>query len=245
VGERLARKALLPGRAGLGAEGIRLWRWRSVLADRMGTGPSIQGTAAVCGAERGVLAGFELLARGGGVIERTAAVVGWMDAGGRWSEDETIVTQRLLEAARAEESGAIPAAALGRALGSLAGPIRARLALAAGRRWTAAEPESCARRLAVRLQAAVREAARRRDIAGLGRLERALAFVAGGHTAGESELVARLADAPAPALAAWTGRLPAPTARREPVEARLTGLVLFETRQGGTANACVARATHR
>ncbi|HEX2637567.1 MAG TPA: DEAD/DEAH box helicase [Gemmatimonadales bacterium] len=245
VGERLARKALLPGRAGLGAEGIRLWRWRSVLADRMGTGPSIQGTAAVCGAERGVLAGFELLARGGGVIERTAAVVGWMDAGGRWSEDETIVTQRLLEAARAEESGAIPAAALGRALGSLAGPIRARLALAAGRRWTAAEPESCARRLAVRLQAAVREAARRRDIAGLGRLERALAFVAGGHTAGESELVARLADAPAPALAAWTGRLPAPTARREPVEARLTGLVLFETRQGGTANACAARATHR
>jgi superfamily II DNA or RNA helicase len=245
LGERLARKAMLPGRAGLGADGIRLWRWRSVLADRIGAGPSIPGTAMVRGAERGVLAGFELLSRGGGVIERVAAVVGWMDARGRWSEGEAIVTRRLLEAAEAGESGAIPAPALGRALDALAGPIRERLAEAAGRRWAAAEPDSSARRLAVRLQAAVREAARRRDVAGLARLERALAFVAGGHTAGESELVARMAEAPAPELALWTGRLPAPTARRDPVEARLTGLVLFDTGSEGAANACVARATHR
>ncbi|HUR94759.1 MAG TPA: DEAD/DEAH box helicase, partial [Gemmatimonadales bacterium] len=38
LGEHLARKAALPGRTGLGAEGLRLWRWRAALADRLGRG---------------------------------------------------------------------------------------------------------------------------------------------------------------------------------------------------------------
>lgn len=237
LGERLARKAALPGRAGLGPDGVRLWRWRSALADRMVAGPSAQGTALVCSGSRGVLAGFELLGRRDGAIERIAAVVGWLDCAGRWFEDEATVTRRLVEAARSGAGCAAPAAVLGRALDRLTAPIRARLAVAGARRWTAAEPEPSARRLAARLQASVRAAARRRDVPALTRLERALAFVAGGHTAGEAELVRRLAEVDAAELARWTGRLPAPTPRWESVEARVTGVVVFEADGAGVAAA--------
>jgi len=154
--------------------------------------------------------------------------VGWLDPAGRWSEEAEMVTQRLLEAAGCEEICPIPAAALGRALDGLTAPIRARLAVAGARRWDAAEPDPSARRLAARLHASVREAARRRDVPALTRLERAFAFVAGGHTAGEAMLVRRLAEAEPGGLAGWVGRLPAPTPRWESLEARLTGLVLFE-----------------
>jgi len=226
--ERLARKAALPGRAGLGAGGTRLWRWRSALADQLGEGPSVRGTAVVCAASRGVLAGFELLARRGDTVERVAAVVGWLDPAGRWSEDEEVVSRRLLEAAKSEDVVASTAAAVRRALDALTAPMRARLATAGARRWTAAEPEPSARRLAARLHSAVREAARRRDVPALTRLERALSFVAGGHTAGEADLVRRLAEAGPGELAASVGRLPAPTPRWESVEARVSGLVIFE-----------------
>ena len=239
--ERLARKAALPGRAGLGADGVRLWRWRSALVDRMPAGSPARGTAVVSSGSRGVLAGFELLARRGDAVERVATAVGWLDSAGRWWEDAETVTRRLLEAAASEEGGAAPAVVLGRALDAITGPIRARLALAGARRWTAAEPDPSARRLAARLQASVREAVRRRDVPALTRLERALAFVAGGHTAGEAELVRRLAEADAGQLARWTGRLPAPTPRWEAVEARLTGLVLFEP--AGRAPAAPLRPT--
>jgi hypothetical protein len=106
--------------------------------------------------------------------------------------------------------------------------VRARLALAAARRWTAAEPDAAARRLTLRLGELVRTAARRRDGRELARLERALAFVAGGHTAGEAMLVRRLADADAPALAACLAGIPATSARWDAIDVRLTGLVVFD-----------------
>jgi hypothetical protein len=74
----------------------------------------------------------------------------------------------------------------------------------------------------------VRAAARRRDGGELVRLERALAFVAGGHTAGEAMLVRRLADAGAPALAASLPGIPGTSAHWDAIDVRLTGLVVFE-----------------
>jgi hypothetical protein len=225
--DRLTRKATLPGRAGLGADGIRLWRWRSALADRMGEGGGAGGTAVVGGEVPGVLAGFELLARRPGASELLAVVVGWLDAGGRWCEDEPVVSRRLIEAARSERREPASAAEVQRALDRLVGPIRGRLALVGARRWAAAEPEPSARRLAARLGDAVRQAVRRRDTSSLARLERALAFTAGGHTAGEAHLVRRLAEADAGEVARWLARVPGPTPRWDAVEVRLTGLVLF------------------
>jgi superfamily II DNA or RNA helicase len=241
LGLHLARKAALPGRTGLGADGVRLWRWRSALADRLGEGPAAAGTAVVrlrADGPRadiratvdgpGLLAGFELLALRCGRSEPLAAVVGWLDSAGRWTEDESVVAARLLAAARCERRAAASPARVRTALDRLLKPIRARLALAGSRRWTVAEPDPAARRLAARLGQWIAEAARQRDASSLVRLERALAFAAGGHTAGEAHLVRRLAEAEPRELAVGLARAPAPTARWDAVDIRLTGLVLFE-----------------
>ena len=50
LGERLRRKAELPARAGLGADGMRLWRWRSALADELRDRPAVSGSAQRAGA---------------------------------------------------------------------------------------------------------------------------------------------------------------------------------------------------
>jgi hypothetical protein len=229
LGERLEHKAALPAQAGLGPDGTRLWRWRSSLADRLGYAPGTAGTAVVRGTgRRGVLAGFTLWMRRGDSTESLAAVVGWLDPEDGWTENGQIVGDRLLEAARAETLDGVSADAIQGGLDRLAGPIRARLALGAGRRWASAEPTCSARRVAERLGRAVAEAARRRDRRELERLERAVRFVAGGHTAGESLLMDRMADAPERDLLAWVGRMPAPAPRGDPIEARLTGIIVFE-----------------
>ena len=236
LGERLRRKATLPGLAGLGPSGTRLWRWRSELADRLGEGPAVAGSALVAtGASLagggGVLAGFELLAIRGGERERIGSVVGWLDGDGCWREDESIVAERLHAAAAASARLQPSPALLRQALDRLAVPLRARLGVAAARRWTAAEPEVAVRRLAQRLGELVRDAARRRDAVELGRLERALAFTAGGHTAGEALLVGRLADADGATLAAGIRRVPAASARWDALDVSLSGLLLFEDQE--------------
>ena len=232
-GSRLTRKAALPGRAGLGVDGLRHWRWRAALADRVGDGPSVPGTAAVKLTQReslgaGLLAGFDLRATRCGREERIAAVVGWLDPAGRWMEDESSVSRALLAALRDDSRASVDAVRVAAALDRLVSPIRARLSGAGARRWSTAEPDPAARRLAVRIGRSVREAARRRDGVLLNRLERALAFVAGGHTAGEALLVRRMAEAEPGELANALVRFPSPTARWEAIEVRVTGLVLFE-----------------
>jgi helicase-like protein len=227
LGDRLRRKAALPALAGLGAGGERLWRWRSALVDQLGDGQAVSGSA-LGGRSQGVLAGFELLALRKGERERIASVVGWLGPDGSWSEDESVVAERLRAAAACDNRAPPTAAVIRQALDRLVGPVRARLALAAARRWTAAEPDAAARRLALRLGELVRTAARRRDGRELARLERALVFVAGGHTAGEAMLVRRLADADAPALAACLAVIPATSARWDAIDVRLTGLVVFD-----------------
>jgi hypothetical protein len=242
LGERLRRKAALPALAGLGAGGVRLWRWRSALVDQLGDGPAAAGSASACrsawvpgaatGASgcdaAGVLAGFELEALRPGGRERIGSVVGWLGPDGTWTEEESVVAARLRAAAACDNRSPPAPAVIRQALDRLAGPVRARLALAAARRWTAAEPDTAARRLARRLGELVRAAARRRDEGELARLERALAFVAGGHTAGEAMLVRRLADADSPALAASLARVPATSTRWDAIDVRLTGLVIFD-----------------
>ena len=240
LGDRLRRKAALPALAGLGADGVRLWRWRSALVDQLGDGQAVSGSALGCRsprvpraaadtcqeASRGVLAGFELLALRHGERQCIGSVVGWLGPDGSWSEDESVVAERLRAAAACDNRAPPTAAVIRQALDRLVGPVRARLALAAARRWTAAEPDAAARRLALRLGELVRMAAQRRDARDLARLERALAFVAGGHTAGEAMLVRRLADAPA--LAACLAGIPATSARWDAIDVRLTGLVVFD-----------------
>jgi hypothetical protein len=242
LGDRLRRKAALPALAGLGADGVRLWRWRSALVDQLGEGPAVSGSAlacgsvwvpgtaagAPCGGGAGVLAGFELLTLRRGERERIGSVVGWLTPDGTWSEDESVVAERLRAAAACDKRAPPTPAVIRQALDRLVAPVRARLGLAAARRWTAAEPDTAARRLALRLGELVRVAARHRDGGKLARLERALAFVAGGHTAGEAMLVGRLANADSRALAASLAGIPTTSVRWDAIDVRLTGLVVFD-----------------
>jgi hypothetical protein len=79
----------------------------------------------------------------------------------------------------------------------------------------------------LRVQREIRAAARRRDAAALEELERALAFLSGGHTAGEAMLVERLAGIGETELRQALRRLPAPSAQWPSIEARVGGLLLF------------------
>jgi hypothetical protein len=134
----------------------------------------------------------------------------------------------LTVAARSKEVSAPDERRLRDAIRALARPVRVHLETAGGRRWTALQPEPAARLVATRLHQAIRDAAKRRDLAALQRLETALAFVAGGHTAGEAELVRRMEGLSGREIAGRIGRLPAPSSRPDTIEVRLSGLVIFE-----------------
>jgi superfamily II DNA or RNA helicase len=222
----LSRKTGLPAVAGLGPTGPD-WRWREAAAEHLEPGTSVPGVGFVRGYTRGVLAGFTLHAEVGGRTECLTAVAGWMSADGVWSEEAELVSQMLQAAGRSVQVLDPNAADIRGALSRLAGPIRTHLSVAAGRRWSSGDPDPAARRLTSRLRQVVRSAVRRRDAAGLERLERALSFVSGGHTAGEAALVRRLATSSHRELLTAVGRLPAPSPRPEAVEVRLSGVVLF------------------
>jgi len=228
LGARLARKARLPGRAGLGVEGVRLWRWRTTLADQLG-GPGTAGTALVSGSCcEGAVAGYELWARRGTTSRPLAVTVGWLDEHGGWTEDCETVVPRMLEAGEHGRLSAPPTGTVRHVLDHLAVVIRRRLALAAASRWRLAEPALAARQLVERLGEEIALAVRRRDRRRLERLERALAFASGGHAAGEAMLVHRMAQADGQRLSSWVERAPIPTPRWDVLDVRLTGLIVFE-----------------
>ena len=226
ITQRLAAKARLPAAAGLGTGGRGLWRWRSELADAYAKGEAALGVALVPRSPPGVLAGFELFDAGSGLEGRLASALLWIEPGGEWTEEERIVAARLADAATSPSAPPDPAQ-LRDALSLIAGPIRSRIALARGSRWVAPDADPVAHRVSLRLHQGIREAARRRDLQTLAGLERALAFVGRGHTAGESAELARLARMPDGEFGRTVLRLPAPGRRRGTIEARLGGVLLF------------------
>jgi superfamily II DNA or RNA helicase len=228
VGEALTRKATLPIRAGLGPEGRRLWRWQSEIADELHPGPMRFGVALVPEGPSGVLAGFGLYGTVEGHTARLAASVVWIDGSGGSTEAREVVGPRLAAAARSESTRAITAEQLELAMSWLAAPLRQRLGLLGGHRWAAGASSPAVRELAERLHGEVQAAARSRNAVLLAQLERALGFITGGHTAGEALLIQRLIGLSASDLCRRIPGLPAGTARWGAVEARLTGLVVFE-----------------
>jgi superfamily II DNA or RNA helicase len=223
----LALKARLPALAGLGAAGRGLWRWRSELADAYAVGDAAPGAAAVGAGPPGVLALFELHGLRCGGTDRLSATLVWVTPDGEWTEEESVVAARLGAAVTAPLPGAPGPARLKAALELLGPPIRSRLATARGSRWSPPAADPTAHRLSLRLHHAVREAARRRDLEALAGLERALAFVGRGHTAGESLELERLAALPDERLKREAMRLPSPAERWSAIEPRLVCLVLF------------------
>jgi superfamily II DNA or RNA helicase len=226
ITQALAVKARLPAMAGLGAAGRGLWRWRSELADAYAEGEAALGTAVVPRGPAGVLADFELYGVGSNAQSRLASGLLWIEPEGEWTEEERIVAARLADAATSGSAAPDPAR-LRDALSLLAGPIRSRLALARGTRWAAPAADPIAHRVSLRLHQGIREAACRRDLEALAGLERALAFVGRGHTAGESLELERLDGMPDGEFSRKVLRLPAPRGRWDAIEARLGGVLLF------------------
>jgi superfamily II DNA or RNA helicase len=220
----LTRKQRLPAAAGLGDSGRHLWQWRAELASRF-PGRAIHGVAAVPSALAGVLAGFALYAAGDS--RALSVTVLWMDNNGSWTEAPEIVEARLESAATQQGIVQADPAELANYLTLLAGPVRERLALTRGRRWIVPDPTASSRRVLVRLQSYVREAARRHDTRRMTELERAMALAAGGLTAGEAALMDRLAKATDPDFNTLVRTLPARGSLPEQLEVKLTGLVLF------------------
>jgi hypothetical protein len=148
----------------------------------------------------------------------------WLDAHG-CSDEPATITARLHEALRAP---AAPLAAERRAdaLALLAPVLRERLRDAQRAAWRPAQGREGVARLLGRLWELARGAARDRRQAELDRLQRAIRFVGGGHTAGEATLVSELARADARSLARALPHLPAPGDDGVPA-ARLVGVLVF------------------
>jgi superfamily II DNA or RNA helicase len=222
----LARKATLPGSAGLGAGGRHIWQWRTELAERHGGSDAVAGLAQVSSQHRGVLAGFAFHPSSH-PEECLASTIGWLEIGGAWVEEPAIIADRLTDAAGQRQSRPVDAEQLSGYLTLLAPLIRARLSLTSGRRWLCPDQTPATRQVAARLRQLIGQAARLREHGRLLQLEQMLGFVAGGHTAGEEMLIERLVEAPASELARQLSRVTAAQAGWHGTEVRLTGLIVF------------------
>ena len=230
----LARKARLPGQAGLGPEGRHLWRWRLALATRFGGGEIRPGVALLNStAPPGLLAGFALYRTGEPMC--LSATVIWVKPDGTWTEAPEMVEERLGAAAADPEIRPLSSEVLRDWLALVAIPIRERLGSTRGRRWIKPDPSTAARQLAGRLQSMVRQAARQHNATRLSQLERALGFLSSGHTAGEAALVEHLVKATDRELLVMAVKLPDGTPVWDGIEVRLTGLIVFGPAQAGTA----------
>ncbi len=226
----LARKRELPKVAGLGESGGELWRWRGDLAERFRNLPADEGVAFVPSGSPGFLAGFSL--HGWPASAPLATFVAWWDAQAGWTEAPEVLAARLEAAARVISVERGPPAATETALARLAEPIRLRMRELRCSRWLGPHAAPAAHRLVTRLQQSARSAARRRDAGALERLQRAIRFAAGGHTAGEDALVALLAGLSDRSLEAALSSLPLPAPEWEAIHARLTGVVVFGSMEG-------------
>jgi hypothetical protein len=219
----LTRKAKLPGSAGLGPTGRHVWRWRTDVAREFGASSAAAGVARVSSSHRGVLAGISLHLGNPPIC--LSAIAGWLLPDGTWTEDAQLITERLRLAAASQGDEALPDESR-MYLELLAPVLRRRLALARGARWTSPQPTIQARAVARRLSDLIREAARLRDDHRLSQLEQALAFVGGGHTAGEEMVLAATSEVADEGLTpVLAGSVPQPD--WDGVELRLTGFIVF------------------
>jgi hypothetical protein len=223
--ELLARKARLPGVVGLG-ESSAGWRWRSELGMTLDRIAPARGAAAVLADPAGVLAGLTLHAWPDDHPHPIAAHVLWWDEQSGWTEEPDTLVERL-ETARASTAAPIPAGSVRQALERIGGAARERLRALRRAAWECPLPGQAASALLARLDTLARSAARRRDPVALARVQRAMAFAAGGHTAGERLEVERLSRLREPELSAALARLPAATALPSAIQARVTGVILF------------------
>jgi hypothetical protein len=132
-----------------------------------------------------------------------------------------------LEDARAAAAVDVPSGLARLAVERIGGAVRERVQAVRRAWWEPPAPEPAARALLARLDSFARSAARRRDPTALALAQRAIAFAARGHTAGETRQVERLARLNEAELSAAITGLPPPVPAPSAVQARITGVILF------------------
>ena len=219
----VARKSRLPERIGLGASPDAPWRLSARQAARWERIAPLEGVAAVEGAIAGVVAGFRIVLENGGehhvVLARRETV---------WSADIGTIFRLLEEVGEgAAERGPSPAA-IRRLLRSLAVQVRAALRTVQGSRLATDSPSDPRRQVIRRLLALARDAARQRNQERLALVERGLALLRRGHTAGESRMVAAWRELTSDTLLARLQDLPAAEQRAEVTKVELIGILVVE-----------------
>jgi superfamily II DNA or RNA helicase len=223
----LAHKRGLPRRAGIDGQRTRLWTGREVIAKRFGR-LSDAGHPLVCAVEGdtgGILAAFNLM-NSAGQSFMTAA--GFLDSEGSWSEDPEMVSKKM-EAALIAPYLETSAIGMGAALGQVADVIQQKLRSASMAQWIG--PRSSRQTgWITRLNRMATRAVQSRNRARLTTVERAMAYVRQGHTAGEEMLLEQafmLTDA---ALIRQLRGFPKPKGRATALLPELIGLVMFAPR---------------
>ena len=228
--EIISRSARAPADVGVGAAAGApdVWQWRDMLAIRLGEGAAHEGVGAVCSPHEGALAGITFDDEASS--RRINAALLWLRQDGRVRRDPPWLVARAEEAASAperERTGRDADDAVDHALDALARPVARILRQVQQARWSCPPCSAGVSAVIRRLAHDSRQAARRRDGHALAALERALAIVSGGLTAGEARLVERLAVSPGPNLTTALARVPPRAAQPGAVSVRLTGLILF------------------
>jgi Helicase conserved C-terminal domain len=227
----LTQKGRVPADLGLGAGGAYVWRWRGELAKRFSTVHGSSGVASIVHPSEGMLAGFELRSSGDGPAWLSRTVV-WLEADGSWTESAAVLNLWL---DRAAGQFAVRDIRLRKWLTVLSSHIKERAGLVAGRRWSAADPTPAVKAVTARLHELITVAARLHQPARLEELEHALSFALRGHTSGEAAIMAGLAQLNDADFVRGIAKLPAAGLQWAPVDARLTGLIIFGPDSDGDA----------
>ena len=215
----LERKARLPRLAGVGDAPEARWAWRDAMAERLDAGDAHAGVAWIEGREVAILAAVELRHAG---PESTLFLEAWQSATG-WSAGPTMLS-RLLELAEGSRPAPADTEALDHALTMMTARLRTHFQRALSE---APALDQVKEGLISRVRALAVESVRQRNDAGLARADRALRFIRGGHTAGESLWLRSLLRTDDAAFRSALARMPQVTPPILPGTPRLVALVMF------------------
>ena len=198
------------------------------MARQFGTGtPSNPGQYCRVGSdEPGILAGFSLYAYDGQKRRgRLATHVGHIGSGGMWNDDPSVVEHWLEKAVTAERIADEPME--DDCLSTVAAIIRGQLDSVQQARWCH-HHTPLQTRLIRRLNLLAAKSVRARNSRQLRELERALAFVGGGHTAGERMWLEQLAAQSDHSLLIALSRCSPPEPGMPVMYVELLGIVIFD-----------------
>ncbi len=219
----LNAKAGLPTILGLDAGPSAPWRLRATIAARWQGHAAAAGMAAVPWATTGAVAGFRIRSSDGTALEVVLA-----REGTGWTDDPGTIARCLEAAADQSDTVRLDRVRLRAVLSALTAQVRVALRTANGAGLAHARRQPAGTRIRRRLIALARRAARSRDAVKLALLERGIALLRRGQTAGEARMAEAWETLPESDLFRLLSRLPSSPVRGVPEAVELIGVLLLE-----------------